>query len=131
MPKTIYLIEDDAGVIDVYKRGLEMIGKFKVEVFKTCKDIKDKIEELVNDKDKKPDLVLLDLILPECNGVEILELLKETEQTKDIPVIILTNYTSDEIKERGIEMGTKDYLTKTEVTPTKLAEIVKKKLKSK
>jgi two-component system, OmpR family, alkaline phosphatase synthesis response regulator PhoP len=129
MPKLIYLIEDDAGVIEVYKTGLEKIGKFEVKVFKTCKEAKDKIEEFANNKGKKPDLILLDLILPECNGVEILGILKKTEQTKDIPVIILTNYTSDEIKERGIEMGTKDYLTKTEVTPTKLAEIVKEKLK--
>jgi CheY-like chemotaxis protein len=129
MPKLIYLIEDDAGVIEVYKTGLEKIGKFEVEVFKTCKEAKDKIEEFANNKGKKPDLILLDLILPECNGVEILGILKKTEQTKDIPVIILTNYTSDEIKERGIQMGTKDYLTKTEVTPTKLAEIVKEKLK--
>jgi two-component system alkaline phosphatase synthesis response regulator PhoP len=129
MPKLIYLIEDDAGVIEVYKTGLEKIGKFEVNVFKICKEAKDKIKELASDKGKKPDLILLDLILPECNGVEILEILKNTKQTKDIPVIILTNYTSDEIKERGIKMGTKDYLTKTEVTPTKLVEIVKEKLK--
>ncbi len=131
MPKLIYLIEDDAGVIEVYKTGLEIIGKFKVEVFDTCKDIREKIKQLENKKAPKPDLILLDLILPECNGVEILEQLKKTKETKDILVFILTNYTSDEIKERGIKMGTKDYLTKTEFTPTKLVEIVKKKLKDK
>jgi len=131
MSKLIYLIEDDSGVIEVYKTGLELIGKFKVEVFDTCKDIKSKIKELSQKKARKPDLILLDLILPECNGIEILEELKNTKETKNIPVIVLTNYTSDEIKERGIEIGTKDYLTKIEYTPTRLAEFVKKKLKGK
>ena len=132
MPKKlIYLVEDDAGIVDVYKTGLELIGKFGVEVFYTCKDIKDRIKELSQEKAKRPDLILLDLILPECNGVEILEELKNTEETKDIPVIILTNYTSSEIERRGIEVGTDDYLTKTEVTPTNLAKIVKDRLKDK
>lgn len=128
MPKLIYLVEDDAGIIDVYKTGLEAIGKFKVEVFDTCSDIRERIKEIEAKKSKKPDLILLDLILPECNGVQILEELKKGNETKDIPVFILTNYTSDEIKDRGIELGTMDYLTKTETTPTKLAEIVKGKL---
>jgi len=128
MPKLIYLIEDDAAIIDVYRTGLETIGKFKVEVFDTCSDIRERIKEIEAKKSKKPDLILLDLILPECNGVQILEELKKGNETKDIPVFILTNYTSDEIKDRGIELGTRDYLTKTETTPTKLAEIVRDKL---
>jgi len=128
MKKLIYLVEDDVGIIDVYKIGIETMTDFKVEIFDTCKEIRTRIEELKNKKAPKPDLILLDLILPECNGVQILEELKKEKETKDIPVFILTNYTSKDIKERGIKLGTKDYLTKTEVTPTKLAEILKKKL---
>lgn len=128
MAKIIYLIEDDAGIIDVYKTGLEVIGKFKVEVFDTCLDIRNRMSEIEAQKSKKPDLILLDLILPECNGVQILEELKKGSETKDIPVFILTNYTSEELKKRGIDLGTRDYLTKTETTPTKLAEIVRERL---
>jgi len=131
MPKIIYLIEDDNGIIDVYKTGLELMGKFKVEVSENCQKAREKIKEIKNKKSKKPDLILLDLILPECNGIDILKELKKTKETKDIPVFILTNYTSEEIKRIGINLGTKDYLTKTETTPTKLAEIIKERLKKK
>jgi len=131
MAKLIYLVEDDAGITEVYKIGLELSGDFKVESFNTCKGIREKIKELKDKKTKKPDLVLLDLIMPECNGIQILEELKKAGETKNIPVFILTNYTSDEIKERGIELGTENYLTKTETTPTKLLEIVKKRLRVK
>lgn len=128
MAKLIYLVEDDEAIIDVYKTGLKLIGKFKVEAFNMCFKIKERVKEIQEKKAKKPDLILLDLILPECNGVQILEELKKNNETKDIPVFILTNYTSDEIKDRGIELGTRDYLTKTETTPTQLAEIVKNRL---
>lgn len=131
MAKLIYLVEDDAGITEVYKIGLELSGDFKVESFNTCRDIMERIKELKDKKTKKPDLVLLDLIMPECNGIQILEELKKAGETKNIPVFILTNYTSDEIKERGIELGTENYLTKTETTPTKLLEIVKKRLRVK
>jgi two-component system, OmpR family, alkaline phosphatase synthesis response regulator PhoP len=129
MKKLIYLIEDDFGVIDVYKTGLEIIGKFKVEVFETCQKIKEKIEELGRDAKGIPDLILLDLIMPECNGIQILQDLKSKEATKNIPVFILTNYGSKELQKMGFDLKTEQYLIKTETTPTLLVEIVKKRLK--
>jgi two-component system alkaline phosphatase synthesis response regulator PhoP len=129
MKKLIYLIEDDFGVIDVYKTGLEIIGKFKVEVFETCQKIKEKIEELGRDAKGIPDLILLDLIMPECNGIQILQDLKSKEATKNIPVFILTNYGSKELQKMGFDLKTEQYLVKTETTPTLLVEIVKKRLK--
>ncbi len=128
MKKLIYLIEDDFGVIDVYRMGLEKIGKFKVEVFENCQKIKEKIEELKKDAKNIPDLILLDLILPECNGIQILQDLKNNEATKNIPVFILTNYGSKELQKMGLDLKTEKYLIKTETTPTLLVEIVKKRL---
>lgn len=128
MKKVIYLVEDDFGVIDVYRTGLEIIGKFKVEVFENCQKIKEKIKELGERKIKVPDLILLDLILPECNGIQILQDLKSKEVTKNIPVFILTNYGSKELQKMGFDLKTEQYLIKTETTPTQLVKIVKKML---
>lgn len=128
MPKLIYLVEDDAGIIDVYKTGLEAVGGFKVEVFERCLEIRERIGEIISKKTKKPDLILLDLILPECNGIDILKELKNKEETKDIPVFVLTNYGSDELKRMGVSLNANQYFIKTETTPTKLAKIVKERL---
>jgi len=128
MKKTIYLIEDDAGIIDVYKTGLEAIGGFKVEAFENCQKIRERIGKIQNKKSKKPDLVLLDLILPECNGIQILQELKNGGETKDIPVFILTNYGSKELEKMGFDLKGEQYLIKTETTPMQLVEIVKKRL---
>lgn len=129
MAKTIYLIEDDGGIIDVYKTGLEMIGKFKVEAFQTCFDARKRIEEIISKKVKKPDLILLDLLLPECNGIQILEELKSKEETRDIPVFVLTNYGGDELQKMGVKLKVEEYLIKSATVPSKLVEIVKEKLK--
>ena len=74
-------------------------------------------------KSKKPDLILLDLILPKMNGFEVLEKLKESPGTKDIPVIILTNIGRMEDIGRALELGAKTYLVKADYT---LEEVVKK-----
>ncbi|MDP2909860.1 MAG: response regulator [bacterium] len=124
----IYLVEDDFGIIDVYKTGLEVLGKFKVEVFETCQKIRDRLAELREKKIKNPDMVLLDLILPECNGIQILKELKESEATRSIPVFILTNYGSKELQKMGAELNSEQYLVKTETTPTQLVEIIKNRL---
>ena len=74
-------------------------------------------------KSKKPDLILLDLILPKMDGFEVLEKLKESPGTKDIPVIILTNIGRMEDIGRALELGAKTYLVKADYT---LEEVVKK-----
>lgn len=79
-------------------------------------------------KEEKPDLILLDLILPKMDGIEVLEKLKADEGTKDIPVIILTNVgRMDEIG-RALELGAKTYLVKADYTLEEVVEKVKKAL---
>lgn len=129
MVKVIYLVEDDGGIIDVYKTGLEMIGKFKVEVFQTCFDIRNRIKEIIAGEVEGPDLILLDLLLPECNGIQILQELRAGEETKDIPVFVLTNYGGDELQKMGIKLKVEEYLIKSATVPSRLVEIVKEKLK--
>lgn len=74
-------------------------------------------------KDQKPDLILLDLVMPKMNGIEVLKRLKESEETKDIPVIVLTNSEEMEHIQQAIDLGATTYLVKINY---KLDEVVEK-----
>lgn len=79
-------------------------------------------------KSEKPDLILLDLILPKMDGFGVLEKLKEDQETKEIPVIILTNIGRMEEISRALELGAKTYLVKANYTLQEVVEKVKKAL---
>jgi len=80
---------------------------------------------------EKPDLILLDLILPKVHGFEVLKKLKENPETKKIPVIILTNLEGMEDIEKAIELGATTYLVKTQYTIEEVIDKVKKALEDK
>ena len=80
--------------------------KFTLSVAKTGPEA---LEKAMNDK---PDLILLDIVMPGMNGFEVLSTLKETDSTRDIPVIIITGLNSIEDEERGFALGAVDYVTK-------------------
>ena len=75
---------------------------------------------------KKPDLILLDLILPRMHGFEVLKKLKEEPETKEIPVIVLTNLEKMENVEQAVKLGATAYLVKTQYTIEELIEKIKK-----
>ena len=81
-------------------------------------------------KTQKPDLILLDLILPRVNGFEVLKKLKEDEATRDIPVIVLTNLEGVGDVEKALELGATTYLVKAnyqlEDVVTKIKDFLKK-----
>jgi len=79
-------------------------------------------------KTKKPDLILLDLILPKANGFEVLKELKEDKETKDIPVIVLTNLEGIGDVNKAIELGATTYLVKAQYSLEDLVEKIKKVL---
>lgn len=79
-------------------------------------------------KNEKPDLILLDILLPKKNGLEVLEELRKDKSTKDIPVIILTNLENIGEVERAIELGATTYLVKANYSLDEVIEKVKKAL---
>lgn len=79
-------------------------------------------------RDEKPDLVLLDLILPKMHGFEVLEILKNDKAVKDIPVIILTNLGQEEEEKKGRELGALDYFIKANTSLEKIVERVEEVL---
>lgn len=79
-------------------------------------------------KTEHPDLILLDLILPKVNGFEVLEELREREDTKGIPVIVLTNLEEIGDIQKAIELGAKDYLVKANYSLEEVVRKIKKAL---
>src|SRR3989344_5130852 len=79
-------------------------------------------------KEKKPDIVLLDLVLPRMNGFAVLQALKGDPETKDIPVLVLTNLEGVGDIEKVVEMGAVSYLVKTNYPLSELIEQIKRYL---
>tara|TARA_Y100000310_G_C20617822_1_gene781601 strand:- start:640 stop:1005 length:366 start_codon:yes stop_codon:yes gene_type:complete len=80
-------------------------------------------------QEEKPDAILLDLILPTMDGFEMLEKLKKQEETKDIPVIILSNLGQKEDVDKATQLGAADYMVKAHFTPAEVIEKIKSVVK--
>lgn len=117
----ILIIEDEKTLSDMYRTELERRG-FQVI---TTLDGEEGIE--VANKEK-PDLIILDLLLPRIQGMDVLKILKEKKETKEIPVFILTNYDTPEEKEKGDGLGAEKYILKTSVTPKEIGDIIENRL---
>jgi len=120
---TVLLIEDDKFLVKLYRDKLNR-EEFEVSLAITGEEGLNKI------RDEKPDVVLLDIILPEKNGFEVLSEMRLDPEIKDIPVIILTNLGQESDVKTGLELGAKDYLVKTEFSISKLSEKIRKTLAS-
>ena len=82
-------------------------------------------------KKVKPDIIMLDVILPQLDGFSVLDQIKKDKTTKNIPVIMLTNLGTDEDKKKGEIMGALDYLVKASLTPSQISAKIKQVLKIK
>ena len=119
--KKILFIEDEP----VLQKNLESI--FQIEGYKTIGALDGEIGLRLTQKEK-PDLILLDLVLPKISGFDVLKKLKGDKETKNIPVIILTNLeTMDDIN-KAIELGATTYLVKVNYNLEELIEKVKQAL---
>ncbi len=122
MAKKILIIEDDKFLRELIARKLENEGYTAVEALDGEEGVK-KIEG------EKPDLILLDLILPGIDGFEVLTRVKQNPALASIPVIILSNLGQKEEIEKGLKLGAIDYLVKAHFTPGEIIEKIKNALK--
>lgn len=118
----ILIIEDDLPLYNLYAAELKLKG---YEVL----NISDGMMAFDAVKAQKPDLVLLDIVLPGRNGVDILQDIKSDLQTKDVRVIMLTNYGGDTNVNKSMELGAEDYILKYNVVPSDIASKVASMLK--
>ena len=114
----VLLVEDDKMIIDMYTLKFSQEGYDIVQ----AENGKDGLELA---KKNIPDIILLDIILPQMDGFTVLKELKADDSTKNIPVVLLTNLGQDGDVKKGLELGAKDYLIKANFTPSQVVDKVK------
>jgi CheY-like chemotaxis protein len=105
MGKKVLLAEDEKNVILGVRTCLDAVG-YQVEI------VEDGEEALNAVRREHPDLILLDLLMPKIDGFEVLKVLKGDEATKQIPIIVLTAKAEEEDRQRAMDLGANDYMTK-------------------
>jgi DNA-binding response OmpR family regulator len=120
MPK-IAIIEDDLAIAQMYRLKFESVG-YKVEIAENGKLGLELCEQM------KPDIILLDLMMPEMNGDEMLEKMRSTDWGKHVKVIVLTNVGQQEAPDKLKDLHVSDYVVKAEMTPSQVADLVNKEL---
>lgn len=113
MAAKILIIEDDYFIRELYERQL---SKKDYEVIVAA----DGAEGLVKATDEKPNLILLDIMLPKLNGLDLLGTLKAKDETLNIPVVLLTNLGQESVIKEGFKLGAKGYLIKSAYTPEQI-----------
>lgn len=117
-PKKILFVEDDDALAGVYLVRLQAEG-FDV------KRVADGEQALAVAKEYRPDLILLDIMMPKISGFEVLDILRNTPETGNIKVIVLTALSQEDDKKRADELGADDYLVKSQVVITDVISRIK------
>ena len=103
-------------------------AKFEMEAFVVLRAA-DGMEGLELIKKQRPDIVLLDVVMPKMDGFEVLRQLRATPETANLPVILLTNLGQSSDIEKGLALGASDYIVKANYTPAQVVAKVKEHLK--
>lgn len=111
----LLLIEDDAALAHMYRGKLEKDGY-------TVRVAGDGEEALRLVAERPPDLIFLDIRLPRMDGLAFLERLRQSEATRNVPVVIVSNYSEEELVDRGLQLGALEYLIKSQTTPGQLSQ---------
>lgn len=117
----ILLVEDDQALIEIYSITFTH-ENFNIEIAHDGEECLQKVKTI------KPDLILLDVMMPKMNGIQALEKLKADEETKNIPVIMLSNIAESNQESRANELGAAQYLIKSHYLPLEIVNIAKEQL---
>lgn len=117
--KKILIVEDDEFLLQMYVTKLELESFQVLSAANGEEGLKVAFKE-------KPDLILLDLKLPKIDGFEVLRDLKSNEDTKNIPVVVLTNFSEKEHIDKCLSLGAEDYLIKAHFVPSEVITKIKK-----
>jgi DNA-binding response OmpR family regulator len=120
-PKRVLFVEDDDALASVYLVRLEAEG---LEVQRVANG-EDALAAAVS---FKPDLVLLDVMMPKISGFDVLDILRNTPETANLKVVMLTALSQESDKKRAEELGVDDYLVKSQVVITDVIDRIKKHL---
>jgi len=114
----ILIVDDEQAIAQLFEQALKQAG-YEVVISSNGKDGVEKATS------EKPDLILLDQILPDINGNQVLQKLKSQDETKSIPVAIISNFNHDGMVDEAMKLGASDYILKYQISPLDLVEKVK------
>lgn len=118
----ILLAEDDLQLVDMYRRKFELEG-FDVQFAEDGQMALDILEKW------KPDVALLDIMMPKVNGLDVLKYIKEKKGYEDILTVMLTNLGNEATAEEIYKLGATEYIVKADMTPLEVSEKVKELIK--
>ncbi len=118
----VLVVEDEEILAEMYKKKLSNSG-FYVLWASTAR------EAFVVTKKENPNLILLDILLPDENGISLLEKIRLTPETSSAKVIVFSNFDDPELREKAKKLKAEDYLIKTDITPDKIIEKIRLCLK--
>lgn len=122
MAKKILIIEDEIILGEMYRDKFTQAG-FEVSWAQTAEEGIEMVSKI------KPDLILLDILLPKANGIGFMGWLKKEKQFTSIPVIAFSNFDEPITKKEALKLGVRDYLIKTNYTPEEIINKIKEYLK--
>ena len=114
----VLLIEDEPEVLELYRLKLTL-DEYNVV---TASNGKDGLKKAV---DESPELIFLAIKMPEMDGFEVLKKLRSDTKTKNIPVVILSNFDEQDMIEKGLSLGANEYLIKSQFTPEEISSKIK------
>ncbi len=120
----VLIVDDDQTLCEMYSERLKA-DNFDVVL---AKDGAEGLRQVVK---FDPDIILLDLMMPRVSGFDVLDILKSSPKTKQIPIIVLTALIQDESREQSLRAGADDYIVKSETIPAEVVSKIKKILQRK
>lgn len=120
----ILFLEDEPDIVELYKIAFEE-GGFEMESLTNGKDVLKRLQDFSSGKAEKPNAMILDILLPDISGMDILKEVRKNSVFNDIPVVMFTNYSSDKIREEIKGIKNTSYILKTDTAPDMLVAIVR------
>lgn len=121
--KKVLLVDDDQSLRQLY--NVELSKEYQVV------EAVDGEDGLLKAKSEKPDLILLDVMMPKIDGIAYLTKIKDDAELAKIPIIMLTNFGQENLIQQAFNLGIADYLLKYKVTPSEMAQKVNQVLNAK
>lgn len=121
MLPTIMIVDDDKNIREMYSATLESQGYNIISV----SDGEKALDSIMREK---PDLILLDIMMPQIHGLHILDIIKATPDTKDVKIIMLTALSDEETKKQAKKYGATDYIVKSQVSMQEVLKRIDKAL---
>jgi len=126
-PRILLFVEDEPDIVELYKIAFEAEG-FVVESVFNGQDALSKLKQYSNEDVDRPTVMILDILLPDISGMDILKEIRKSSLFDDTPVIMFTNYSSDKIREEISNIPNTRYLLKMETSPVQLISFAKEML---